>query len=246
VSVIDVNLCIGSVPYRAVPHPEPAVLARVLAREGVDGGWVGHLPSAFADDPLPGNDALFAALTAHRGVLAHTPAIRPDRAGWERAREREVVRGAAAIRAYPRKWKMRADDESMRDLSFACGEAGIPLLLTVRLERAPMLNAAAIRNAVRASVRVKLVVTAAGRELIEATRESLTHEERMRIWWDISWVAGPPADDLAHLVRTVGAGRLLYGSGWPLRLTQTPRANLELLPNDLLGIALADASALLA
>jgi hypothetical protein len=44
----------------------------------------------------------------------------------------------------------------------------------------------------------------------------------------------------------VGAGRLLYGSGWPLRLTQTPRANLELLPNDLLGIALADAASLLA
>ena len=245
-SRIDVNLFIGSVPYRAVPHPEAAVLARVLAREGVDGGWVGHLPSAFADDPLPGNDALFTALTAHRGTLWHTPAIRPDREGWERALEREVVRGAAAVRAYPRKWKMRADDPSMRDLAAACGEAGVPLLLTVRLERAPMLSAAAIRNAVRASVRVKVVVTAAGRDLIEATRASLTHEERMRIWWDISWVAGPPADDLAHLVRTVGAGRLLYGSGWPLRLTQTPRANLELLPNDLLGIALADASSLLA
>ncbi len=245
-NLIDVNLCIGSVPYRAVPHPEAAVLARVLAREGVTGGWVGHLPSAFADDPLPGNDALFAALSAHRGVLAHVPAIRPGRDGWERALEREVVRGAAAIRAYPRKWKMRADDPAMSELASACGEAGIPLLLTVRLERAPMMNAAAIRSAVRSSVRVKIVVAAAGRELIESTRESLTHEERMRIWWDISWVAGPPADDLAHLVRTVGPGRLLYGSGWPLRLTQTPRANLELLPNDLLGITLADASTLLA
>ncbi len=185
-SLIDVNLCIGSVPYRAVPHPEAAVLARVLAREGVSGGWVGHLPSAFTDDPLPGNDALFAALSAHRGSLAHVPAIRPGRDGWEQALEREVVRGAAAIRAYPRKWKMRADDPAMSELASACGEAGIPLLLTVRLERAPMLNAAAIRSAVRASVRVKIVVAAAGRELIESTRESLTHEERMRIWWDIS------------------------------------------------------------
>ena len=43
---IDVNTCIGPYPFRAVPHPDPDVLARVLAREGVRGAWVGYLPSA--------------------------------------------------------------------------------------------------------------------------------------------------------------------------------------------------------
>jgi hypothetical protein len=51
---------------------------------------------------------------------------------------------------------------------------------------------------------------------------------------------GPPGDDLAHLLRTVGPDRFVYGSGWPLRLAQTPRANLALLPDDLAGAALAN------
>jgi hypothetical protein len=69
----------------------------------------------------------------------------------------------------------------------------------------------------------------------------LTPEERSRLWWDISWIWGPPEDDLAHLLRTIGADRFVYGSAWPLRLEQTPRANLELLPDELRDATLAHA-----
>jgi len=77
--------------------------------------------------------------------------------------------------------------------------------------------------------------------MIEETVWGLTPAERARVWWDISWIWGPPEDHLAHLLRTVGADRFVYGSGWPLRLTQTPRANLELLPDELAHVSLADA-----
>jgi hypothetical protein len=39
----------------------------------------------------------------------------------------------------------------------------------------------------------------------------------------------------------MGAERFVYGTGWPLRLTQTPRANLDLLPDELRAARLADA-----
>jgi predicted TIM-barrel fold metal-dependent hydrolase len=55
---------------------------------------------------------------------------------------------------------------------------------------------------------------------------------------------GPPGEDLAHLLRTVGRDRFVYGSAWPLRLTQTPRANLALLPDDLIGVELASVAEL--
>jgi predicted TIM-barrel fold metal-dependent hydrolase len=64
------------------------------------------------------------------------------------------------------------------------------------------------------------------------------------VWWDISWLWGPPEDDLAHLLRTCGPERFVFGSAWPLRLAQTPRANLALLPDDVLGAALASADAI--
>jgi len=69
----------------------------------------------------------------------------------------------------------------------------------------------------------------------------LTPAEQQRVFWDISWIWGPPEDHLAKLFRTVGAERFVFGTHWPLRLAQTPRANFDLLPDDVRSIALADA-----
>jgi hypothetical protein len=143
---------------------------------------------------------------------------------------------------------MGPHDASMLELASACGEARLPLVLTTRFEdprqrhwmdTAGDLTGAAIRAIVRASPRVRVLVTSAGRALIEEVHWGLTPEERARLWWDISWLWGPPEDDLAHLFRTVGPHHFLYGTGWPLRLVQTPKANLELLPDELIGAQLA-------
>ena len=147
--------------------------------------------------------------------------------------------GARAIRAYPPQWGMGAHDAQLAALACACGEIGLPLVLTTRFEDmrqrgaldvAPELSGAHVRAIVRADARVKVVVTCAGRALIEESHWGLTASERARLWWDISWIWGPPEDDLAHLLHTVGAEHFLFGSAWPLRLVQSPIANLELLP----------------
>src|SRR5690242_5065880 len=83
--LVDVNTFIGGYPFRHVPHPDPDILERVLARERVDRAWVGHLPSAFYRDPTPGNEALYNLLAAHADVLVPVPAVRPDWPKWESA-----------------------------------------------------------------------------------------------------------------------------------------------------------------
>jgi hypothetical protein len=143
---------------------------------------------------------------------------------------------------------MGPHDAAMRALGDACCEANVALLLTVRFEdlrqrhwmdAAGDLSAAAVRSLARAT-HARIIVTAAGREMVEETHWGLTPEEQARVWWDISWLWGPPEDQLAHLLRTVGPERFVYGTQWPLRLTQLPRANLALLPADLRALALAD------
>jgi predicted TIM-barrel fold metal-dependent hydrolase len=247
--MIDVHTYIGGYPFRELPHPDPDVLVRVLAREGLTSAWVGHLPSAFHRDPAPGNDALFASLEPHAGTLVAIPVVRPDWPRWERALAAAVDRGVPAVRAYPTQWGLGADDPSMRLLRDACGEAGVAIVLTTRfedlrqrhwLDAAGDLSAAAVRGVARGNRRTRIVVLAAGREMIEEVHWGLTPEERALVWWDISWIWGPPEDHLSHLFRTVGSDRFVRGSGWPLRLAQTPRANLALLPDDLLDIALAN------
>lgn len=248
--MIDCNTLIGPYPFRHVPHPDPEVLARVLAREELEGAWVGHLPSAFHRDPTAGNAELYRALEPHAGLLRPVPTIRPDWPRWEAALGAARGAGAPAVRAYPPQWGMGPHDASMRELAVAAGEQGMALLLTVRFEdlrqRHPMdaagdLSAAAVRALARAGDGVRLVLTAAGREMIEEIHWGLTPAERARVFYDISWIWGPPEDHLAKLFTTIGAERFLFGTQWPLRLTQNARANLELLPPNLAGARPADA-----
>jgi predicted TIM-barrel fold metal-dependent hydrolase len=250
---VDVNCWIGGYPFRHVPHPEPAVLVRVLEREGIASAWVGHLPSAFHRDPTAGNAELYAAVAPHARVLQPAPCVRPDWPGWERTLREAVDLGAPAVRAYPPQWGMAPGDASMQRLAQACGEAGVVLVLTTRFEdlrqrhwmdAAGDLSAAAVRALARGSSRARLVVTGAGREMIEEVVWGLTVPERERLWFDFSWVWGPPEDHLAALFRSMGAERFVYGTGWPLRLTQNPRANLELLPDALAGARLAEGDAI--
>ena len=74
----------------------------------------------------------------------------------------------------------------------------------------------------------------------------LTPDEQRRVHWDFAWVWGPPEDHLAHLFRTVGAQRFVYGTHWPLRLTQNSRASLDLLPPELDDRGITDARTLAA
>ncbi|MDE3128507.1 MAG: hypothetical protein KGL38_10910 [Gemmatimonadota bacterium] len=253
--MIDVNALIGPYPFRYVPHPDPEVLVHVLAREALRGAWVGHLPSAFHRDPSAGNAQLYTALAPHAPTLRPVPTIRPDWPRWEDALRAAAGAGAPAVRVYPTLWQLGPHDGRLRELAIACGERRMAVLLTVRFEdlrqRHPLdvagdLPAAAIRDLARAGAGVRLIVTAAGRELIEEVHWGLTPEEQRRVVWDISWIWGPPEDHLAKLFRAIGADRFVYGTHWPLRLTQAPRANLALLPDDVATAALADPEALFA
>lgn len=250
--MIDCAAYIGPYPFRELPHPEPQVLVRVLEREGFSGAWVGFLPAPWQRDPTPGNDQLFAAL-APFSTLSAAPVVRPDWPGWRRMLDDVASRGAAAVRAYPMHWGMSAHDPNLRALAAACAEIGMPLVLTVRFEdlrqRSPLdvagdLTAAHVRALARGNSALRLVVTGAGRELIEETHWGLTPDEQSRVHWDFAWVWGPPEDHLAHLFRTIGPARFVCGTHWPLRLTQNVRANLGLLPDDLGVAGITDAKAL--
>jgi len=247
--MIDVNTLVGPYPYRYVPHPDPEILVRVLEREALRAAWVGHLPSAFWRDPTPGNAMLYTALAPFAGTLRPVPTVRPDWPRWERALDDAVAAAAPAVRAYPPQWGLGAGDPSMRALAQACGARGLTLFLTVRFEDlrqrsrldvAGDLTAAAIRDLARTDPRTRIIVAAAGRDLIEEVHWGLTPDEQSRLFWDISWIWGPPEDHLAKLFRTMGSERFVYGTHWPLRLVQGAKANLELLPSDVAGATLAN------
>ena len=239
---IDVTAWVGGYPFRELPHPDPEVLVRVLDREGFGGAWVGHLPGAYHRDPTASNRALYRALESHRAWLHPTPIVRPDWPRWDVTLRDAVREGAPAVRVYPAQWSMQTGT-ALAELAIACGEAGTVLHVTVRFEDmrqrhaldvAGDVGAATVRAMARApGSRCQLLIAGAGRELIEEIHWGLTPDEQQRVTFDFGWVWGPPEEHFTHLVRTIGAPRLAWGTYWPLRLVQQSRALVDLLPDDL-------------
>jgi len=234
---IDVNAFVGGYPYRRVPGTSPDGLLRAMARTGIDEAWVSHLPSLFWRQPMEGNAWLYDIVT-HELRLKPVPALHPGVSGWERALGEAVDRGAPAGRCDPMYYGLDPAGPEMRVLAAACGAANLPLMMAVRLEdgrqrhpndKAAELPAAAVRALIRSDEDLRLLITHADRGFIEEVHFGSTPDEAARLWWDVSWIWGPPEDQLALLLATIGRDRFVFGTGQPLRIPEASMAKLDLL-----------------
>ena len=234
---VDVSAFVGAYPFRRVPGTSPDGILAAMDRTGIDEAWITHLPGIFWRDPHDGNRWLLDTCRGHPRLRA-VPAVQPEMAGWEGVLARAREAGAPAVRSDPTFCGIAPAGPAMRALAAACGEAGVPLVLAVRLEdgrqrhpndAAPELPAAAVRALIRSSPAVRLLITHADRPFIEEVHFGSTPEEARRIWWDITWIWGPPEDHLETLLRTIGPGRFVFGTGQPLRIPENGVAKLDLL-----------------
>ncbi len=235
--LVDHNAMVGPYPFRALPEPTPARLVAEMDRLGVAYAWVGHVPSIFYRDAAAGNDELIALLAPFTDRLAPVPVVNPAWPGWEREIARAKDLGAPAVRTWPSHYGFAAAGSAMHALAGACAEAALTLVLTVRLEdprqRSPLdvardLIGADVRAAVRAHARVPLLVCGGGRAVVEEVHFGSTPEEAARVRWDISGIWGAPEDDLAHLYRTVGRERFVFGTHFPFMAPDAAIARAEL------------------
>ena len=234
---LDVNAFLGGYPFSKVPGTAPGDLVAAMDRVGIDEAWVTHLPGLFWRDPTAGNAWLYETCRA-TPRLHPVPAVHPGLANWSAVLREAVAQRAPAIRCDPCYFALTPAGPEMVALAAAAGAAGRPVLLAVRLEDSrqrhpndvtPELSAAAVRALIRSSAAVRLVVTHADRGFIEEVHFGSTPEEARRIWWDISWIWGPPEEHLATVLRTIGPERFVLGTGQPLRLPEAAIAKLDLL-----------------
>lgn len=235
--MIDHNALIGGYPFRALPDPAPTRLLADMKRLGIEQAWVGHVPSIWYRDVAAGNAELFAALAPHRAKLLPVPAVNPAYPGWQREVARARSEKCPAVRTYPSHFGFSAAGPAMAELTAACAEAGLVLVLTMRLEDgrqrsrldgAADLIGADVRHTVRSHDRVQMLVTNADRAVVEEVHWGSTPAESSRIRWDISWIWGAPEDHLAHLYRTVGRERFVFGTHFPFRLPENAIVRAEL------------------
>ncbi len=233
----DVNAFLGAYPNGRFPVGTPENLLDAMDRTGIGTAWVSHLDGVFGTDPAAANADLFR-VTRAAGRLRPVPAIHPGRPWWRAELHAVKAGGAPAVRCDPTFRDLDPVGGEMREAASACAEAGLPLVLTVRLEdvrqqrpddRAPELEPWAVRGLLRAEPHVRLIVTHADRDFVEQVHFGSTAAEAARVLWDICWIWGPPEDHLATLLATVGLDRFTFGTGMPLRLPEATVAKLDLL-----------------
>ena len=234
---IDVNAFLGAYPWGRVPGTSPQALLAALDRVSIDAAWVTHLPGLFWRDPTEGNAWLYETCVANPRFKP-VPAVHPGLAHWPDALREAVDRGAPAVRCDPCWYGLHPGGAELRALAAACGAARVPLMVAVRLEDGrqrhhndvtPELSAAAVRNLIRCDADLRLVITHADRAFLEEVHFGSTPDEAGRMWWDISWIWGPPEEHLATVLGTIGPERFVFGTGQPLRLPENAVAKLDLL-----------------
>lgn len=232
----DVNVFLGSYPFRRVPGTSVAAVLEAMDRMGIDEAWVSHLPSLFWKDPAAGNEWLFE-ISRLEPRLRPVPAVQPEMAHWEEILSQARGNQAPAVRCDPTFYGMDPSGAPMHRLVAACGEMSLPLVMAVRLEDlrqrhphdvAPDLPPSAVRALVRSHPATRFLITHADRSFIEEVHFGSTPAEAARITWDICWIWGPPEDHLAALIGTMGAERFAFGTGMPLRIPDNSLAKLDL------------------
>ena len=235
--IVDVAAFIGAYPYTHLPESSPEYLLAQMDRMGIGEAWVGHLPSFLYKDPAPGTALLLESLEPAGERLRPVPTIHPGLPGWRRDMDNAKDAAAPAIRIYPMHQQLSPDGEAVKESAIAAGALGLAVVLTVRfedvrqrhpLDAVPDLPPSAVRALARADQRVRILVTHAGRAFVEEVHFGLTAEEASRVLWDVSWLWGPPENELRKLVATIGAERFAFGTGMPLRIPDAVPAKLDL------------------
>jgi hypothetical protein len=238
--IVDVAAFVGGYAFRQLPGGDAASLAAEMASDGTTEAWVSHLGAMLWRDPAEGNAHVAEAARAHP-ALRPVYAVHPGLAHWQRVLRDAADAEVPAVRCDPGWYGLDPTGSAVRRLVAACGEARVPLMLTVKLEdvrqrhpndTAPELTAAVVRTLARVDPRTRLLVCGADRTFVEEVHFGSTPDESARLWWDINWIWGPPEDHLALLLGTVGAERFVFGSARPLRLPESARAKLDLLEVD--------------
>ena len=236
--IVDVSTFVGPYPFRLIPGATAEALVRQLDRLEIDHAWVGHLAAPWHRDPRPANAELLRLLSPHAPRLVPVPTVHPGLPGWEVDLAAARDAGAPAVRVYPGQQGLDPAGAEMQALVMAAAERRTPIILTDRFEDsrqahpldvAPPLPAAALRQLARLSPDARLLVTHAGRSVIEEVHFGLTPAEARTLLWECSWIWGPPEDDFATVLATVGDQRFTFGTGMPLRIGDGMLAKLDLL-----------------
>jgi predicted TIM-barrel fold metal-dependent hydrolase len=220
--IIDVNTAYGPWPFWQHGMESIGALAAHLRAHEIEAALVSPIAAPFSSDLDPLNEQLFLDCQLHPG-LHPVPVLSPALAGWERRLREALASDACAIKLHPSHHLYPLSDRPVQGLAERLEEAGIPLLVTLRMEdirgQYRGLNMAdlptqAVLDLHGAHPHLKLVcLNATQPEILQMAKVSGDN-----LHFDIAFAE--TGATLDGLLLHVAANRLLLGSQTPLLYTK--------------------------
>lgn len=225
--VFDVNAYLGHWFARRLAVTGAAGLLALMDSYGIERAVVGSLAAVMYRNVQSGNEDLAREVERHRDRLVPFGVVNPAYAAWESDLAWCAgTLGARGIRLYPQYHGYRLADRCCDEACAACAERGLVVILLQRQEdyrqshwmvdaRDLLLDDIAALVARHPNTRF-ILMEAAGYTGSRLLRDAAALP---RNWWvEISRESVFMDKELPRLVQTLGADRLLFGTGMPLKL----------------------------
>ncbi|MBI5768372.1 MAG: amidohydrolase family protein [Verrucomicrobia bacterium] len=220
--IFDVNAHVGHYPFRSLRARTAAEVVALLDRHGIDRALVSSLHAVFYRDAHRGNEELWAEVQPWPKRLVPVATVNPKYAGWER--DFATITGewkARAVTLVPEHHGYTLDDESGRAALTKIEAAGVPLLLTQRLEdrrqrhawdRAEDLTVASLFAAAKAFPTLRFILSNwAGLDGAKLADAGL----RGRVLIDFARLQVVYREEVPKLIAALGVEALAFGSHLP-------------------------------
>jgi predicted TIM-barrel fold metal-dependent hydrolase len=236
--ILDVNAYLGHFAFRQLRHNTAASLLQLMDAKRIDKAIVSSASAITYRNAQPGNEELAAEVKGHRDRLMAFAVINPFYAGWQD--DLEICHedfGMNGLRLYPKWHNYRLSDGCCLDLVNAATERGMVISVPIRVEDkrqrswlvdvpdVPLDELAAL---VKACPKARFVLLN-GLGYVKSPLGRKDNGLPANYLIEISRLSALLDNEIGQLIASLGAERLVLGTGMPFSYPDPALLKLEVL-----------------
>ena len=222
--IIDVNASLGPFAFRRLRHNTSEGLLRLMDSRKIDKAMVASASAITYRNPQAGNEEVHDQVKGHRDRLIPFGVINPTYAGWQD--DLRICRddfGMPGVRLYPNWHNFALSDARCLDLVHTASERGMIVSIPIRVEDPrqrswlvdiPDLALDAVAGLVKSCPAARFLILN-GSGFPNSPLGKKTGGLPANYFLEISRLTAMLDDELGHLVRDLGAERIVFGTGIP-------------------------------
>jgi predicted TIM-barrel fold metal-dependent hydrolase len=247
--IIDVNAYLGPYAFRQLRHNTAPSLLALMDGKKIDKAVVSSASAITYRNAQAGNEEVAAEVKRHRDRLIPFAVINPAYAGWQDdLKTCHEDLGMKGLRLYPKWHRYPLAGDRCRELVHAAAGRGMFITIPVRVEDyrqrswlvdVPDVPLDEIAALVKACPQARfIVVNGLGFVNSPLGRKGSGLPPNYAV--EISRLSAVLANEIGQLVTTLGADRVMFGTGMPFSYPDPALAKLDVLsasPDDKAKIA---------